>query len=764
MSGLPAPVLSHAEAWLKPISENAPAGEDAKYDDRHVSVRTEVGKMEAPAGGAVDWEKVAKEGTELLQNTSKDLLIASYTSYALYQTRGLPGLVSGLSMLAGLIDQFWDSMYPPAKRMRGRANAVTWLIDRAAPSLEGRQPEASERAVVEQLEEVSRALSQISREKYGDAAPAMRPLLDSIARMEMSLPEAPEETTQPNPAAGAPAVAPTDAPPPQTVTQPTPPAAPSPAAPPKPEAEAKPEAPDVGRWMNPISEAAPSGENAKYDDLHVSVRSEVGKLEAPAGGAVDWEKVVKEGTFLLQNTSKDLLIVVYVAMGLYENTGVPGLQLGLALINGVSEKFWETMFPPIKRMRGRGNALGWFTERCAQKLEGYQPKADEKAVLEGALAQAKQLASFSREKCGEHAPATRPLVDGLQRAVMSVPAPKPAAPPKPKEEPARAAPTKPAASPQRSAPKVELGAAPTASLADAEAAVGYLRDVGTALVSAAAKLRAASPQDPTAYRIMRQGLWLHMSNPPPAQAGKTKVPPLQPAVRSKLDLMAQNEKWPALLDEAESSLGTFRFALDLHRYVAMALKGMGAEAAARTVETEMISCLRRFEGIESFQAGDGSPLADQQTVAWLQSLAPTGGGPSAGGGEAMDEAATEALSAASAQAKKGALGEAISAVEAVARAQASGRARFSLRLGAAKIAFESQRPELARALHEGLDEQVRAHDLERWEPTLVAEHLSGYLKCIQAESKPPGGLPPEAGMLYRRLVRLDPVAAARMKV
>ena len=753
MSALPEPVLQRAKPWTAPISESSPSGEDAKYDDRHVSVRQEVAKLESPAADPVDWDKVVREGTELLQNTSKDLLIASYTCAGLFEQKGLEGLSIGLSLLAGLIDAHWETMFPPVRRMRGRTNAVSWMIERVAPILEAHQPSAADAPAVASLEESIQALSEIARERYEDATPAMRPLTSAVERIKMSLPAgaAPAPTPAPSPEPTPQATEPVEpAPDTSEDTQPTTPAeTPAPKAPPS--------GFDLSRWTAPISESSPSGEDAKYDDRHVSVRQEVAKLESPAADPVDWDKVVREGAELLQNTSKDLLICVYLAMGYYETQGLAGLHLGLAIVNAVCDAHWETMFPPIRRMRGRGNALSWYTERCAEMLEGITPKEVEKSALTGALEEANRLAGFARDKCGEHAPSTRPLLENLQRALMSVPKPKPKEPPPPpKEEP------KPAPKPAEPKPAASLGAAPAASLEDAQDVVKYLRTLGTSMIDAATKLRAANSLDPVAYRLIRQGLWLHINAPPPSDNGQSRVPPLAPNLRDRIALMSQNQKWAAVLDEAESALPTFRFCLSLHHRVAQALSQLGAAPARKAVEIEVGALVQRLDGVERLKAADGSPLADDETLEWLEGLK---GGEGGGSAPALqpEEDAKEALAAADALVKKGALGEAIQSLEAGARGRSAGRSGFSLRLSAAKLALDAGRPDLGRALHEGLDAVVEAHALERWDPALVAEHLKGYLKCLTKESKAPGGLPPEAGMLYRRLVRLDPVAAARMK-
>src|SRR5688572_22143620 len=105
-------VDSRADALLRAISTTAPTGENIAYDPRFEALRAEVGKLDSPAAGEVDWETVAKQGQQLLSSTSKDLLLASYTTYALFQIERLPGLAVGLGVLRGMLERYWDDCFP----------------------------------------------------------------------------------------------------------------------------------------------------------------------------------------------------------------------------------------------------------------------------------------------------------------------------------------------------------------------------------------------------------------------------------------------------------------------------------------------------------------------------------------------------------------------------------------------------------------------------------------------------------------------------
>ncbi len=107
--------------------------------------------------------------------------------------------------------------------------------------------------------------------------------------------------------------------------------------------------------LAPISAAQPGGDNASYDPEYEALRLEVTKLDSLTGGAVDWDKVVADSGAILTGKSKDYLVACYHAYALYETQKLPGLAVGLALLEGLFETYWETGFPPVKRARGRGS-------------------------------------------------------------------------------------------------------------------------------------------------------------------------------------------------------------------------------------------------------------------------------------------------------------------------------------------------------------------------------------------------------------------------
>jgi len=777
------------EAWLAPISDASPAGDDARYDPLHEQIRAEAAKLDSPTGGMPDWAKLVKQARELTSTKSKDLLIQSYAAYAMYNVDGLMGLASGVFLLAESMDRYWDAMQPPAKRVRARVNAIQWLTDRLDATLPETQVGASDYAAVTALEAAVRRLRGVVADKFEDQAPALRPLSDAVERLKLSLPEGAEpagDTEPPPPPAAAPApAAPAPVAPAPVASAPvaSAPAAPAPvaaapvaAAP----AAAAAEAPKVDHqallaerakpYLEPVPGASPAGVDAKFDPEHEELRSLVVALDSPTGAPVDWAKMAPRAGKILADKSKDLLIASYLAWGLWETQRFEGLATGLEVIAGICERYWEGCFPPVARLRGRANALAWLLERLETPLPEAQLTPGDRAAVELLEASAKRFASVVREKFEDAAPSVRPLLDNVQRLKMSLPEPAAPPPPKPAADPvpAPAAPPRPASPPPAAAPKpaasVSLGDAPAAALADPKEVGKFATAIGKSLIDASKALREAAPADPTSYTFVRLGLSLGFSLPP-AQGSETKVPPPPDMVVKDLEVAVGNGAWDQVISKAELALIGKRHWLDLHRFTALALTNLGASYASAKSAVIAATALwvKAYPQLLDFTFAGGMPFASELTKEWIQNeVMPSGGGETSGGDSSEG---AEVLSKARSAAAGGKMDEALTLLDSLANGARSGRARFRARLAMAQALAGGQTASAADAIFDVLLEEIDAVGLERWEPELAAECYRSHLGCLKQLKKPNDPtVSQQAALVYRRLCRVDPLAALKAGV
>ncbi|WP_043711757.1 type VI secretion system protein TssA [Corallococcus macrosporus] len=178
-----------ARPWAEPVPGASPAGVQAKHEPAYEAVALEVAKLESPASNAVRWDDVVEGAGDLLKHTTKDLWLAAYMAYGLYATRGVDGAATGAAVLAEVTERYWQDLFPEAKRLRGRANAVAWFVDRLGRILPTVEQASVSAEPLDALATAVKHLAQLSRERFSDMAPAFGPLQDAIARLRAGLPE-----------------------------------------------------------------------------------------------------------------------------------------------------------------------------------------------------------------------------------------------------------------------------------------------------------------------------------------------------------------------------------------------------------------------------------------------------------------------------------------------------------------------------------------------------------------------------------------------
>ena len=255
-----------------------------------------------------------------------------------------------------------------------------------------------------------------------------------------------------------------------------------------------------------------------------------------------------------------------------------------------------------------------------------------------------------------------------------------------------------------------------------------------------------------------------MPGAPPAQQGaKTGIPAPQPTSATQYETLLKNGNWAALLEETESAVKQHRFWIDLQRYVAVSLGGLGDEysGAREAVIAGTRSLLSRMPELLELQFVDGTPLCGEATRSWLSSEVLTGGGGAGGGGGTGGEE-DEIIAQVQGLAAGGKAPEAIGLIEKSLKVVGSDRARFRLRLSMARASSAGGNDFMARGVFAGLVQEAEERELDEWEPALSAELYEAYLTCLKSleKSGKPGG--PESASVYRRLCRVDPTAAFRV--
>lgn len=140
------------EGLLSPVPGENPSGQSLRYDpvydkirearraDEEPKLSEEASKKDVWGSYAIkkaDFLQVIKLSTEALSKRTKDVQIAVWLTEALLVQERIPGLTQGLDLVRGLMEGFWDTLYPEIEDgdLQMRAGPIEWLGGLLAPQV-----------------------------------------------------------------------------------------------------------------------------------------------------------------------------------------------------------------------------------------------------------------------------------------------------------------------------------------------------------------------------------------------------------------------------------------------------------------------------------------------------------------------------------------------------------------------------------------------------------------------------------------------------
>jgi type VI secretion system protein ImpA len=110
---------------------------------------------------------------------------------------------------------------------------------------------------------------------------------------------------------------------------------------------------DLDKLLQPISDDEPAGPDLEYDPAYLAaIRTAEGSPARQMGDTVaageepDWRTASELAAGLL-NRTKDLRVAVLLTRTLLRVQGLAGLDLGLAVLQGLVERFWNQVHPRL---------------------------------------------------------------------------------------------------------------------------------------------------------------------------------------------------------------------------------------------------------------------------------------------------------------------------------------------------------------------------------------------------------------------------------
>lgn len=161
-------------ALLQPLSESAPCGEDVSFSEVYDRIREER-RADDPSLSQGDWQtelktanwrNVVELSSQVLSGQSKDLQAAVWLGEALIARHGLAGVTDACDLLDGLLEYFWDGLYPPAEGddLDERASRLAWFNQYATLALRKAPLTSGEPAMSLNDWQISREVDNLARQ------------------------------------------------------------------------------------------------------------------------------------------------------------------------------------------------------------------------------------------------------------------------------------------------------------------------------------------------------------------------------------------------------------------------------------------------------------------------------------------------------------------------------------------------------------------------------------------------------------------------
>ena len=415
--------------------------------------------------------------------------------------------------------------------------------------------------------------------------------------------------------------------------------------------------------LNPIAGENPSGQSLRYAPVYDKIKEARRQDDDAAQGdwkierkAADWPFVIKTAGETLATKSKDLQLAAWLTEALLKTQGVGGLRDGLDLLKGLTETFWETLYPEIEDgdLELRAAPLDWVGGRLDRAVKdaaltrgGYSwfaykesrkvpteteagestPKAETReaavadgkltpeefdksfesspkayyvqlaADFDGALESLQALDGLCEEKFQDVAPSFGPLRQTLEEVQQAVRIFLQKKREKEPDEPVEGADSAAETVVEEEAPAADSGGAAPARArkpGGALSAEPVDRDDAIARVVSAAKyLRGENQYDPAPYLLLRGLRWGELrAAGSEIDQSLLAAPPSD--LRQDLKRLAMEGNWTEVLEVAERGMGMEcgRGWLDLQRYVGRACYELGSDY--EPIRNAVISGVRAF--------------------------------------------------------------------------------------------------------------------------------------------------------------------------
>ncbi|RLA76438.1 MAG: type VI secretion system protein TssA, partial [Epsilonproteobacteria bacterium] len=349
----------------------------------------------------------------------------------------------------------------------------------------------------------------------------------------------------------------------------------------------------------PIDEQNPAGKDVKYDEEFELVESEMSKLTSPSSASeIDWNLVSTTSYNILENKSKNILVAVYLSYAQYKLRGIDGLDDSVKVISDMLDNYWETLYPPKKRLKGRINAIEWWLGKISKDLEAIDDVVVESEKKDNLIANLKRIDDFLNEELDD-SPLFYNLIKLLDIKLVTDTK-------EIKKEVVEEKVLKTPATPPKESREINLHVEDD------------FKATADSLSMLLGQMIEAKDYRAELFVANRAFTWLDIDSLPSSQKNITMLasPDIQEV--EMLNALYKDKKYEDLLFSAESRITTYIFWLDLHYYVAESLKYLGENESSHVVYEQTQYFIRKLPNLQNLCFSDSMPFASKVTKKWLK--------------------------------------------------------------------------------------------------------------------------------------------------
>ena len=493
---------------------------------------------------------------------------------------------------------------------------------------------------------------------------------------------------------------------------------------------------------------SPVGEDCKYQDSFLFIEQEVDKsYSVTQDGSTDWKLIIKKSEDFLINESKDLKIASWWLYGLWREESWLGLKNGLYTYNELLKIFKKDLFPKSKK--AKTNILHWLNEILSEEFNNND--ALEKLIIDEEEIKnlLEELDLIIKEILENNEDNFKKIIRFINNKITEKNSKIPDIKVVKKEEITK--------NDTQIIKKDEIEKI-TEINSDADA-INILRTFKKNASLLCNYYRKNSISDLKALRITRLLSWLDTEGLPYADGKKTFLNPPSELELDDLENLYKNNSYEEALYLAEEIVEVSPFWLDGHLYVFNILEKTKNFPAAMEVKNTFINFIKTNEGILDFTFMDGRPFASGKTKKWIERELNSNKSNSKESTVVNDQEESSFKKIYD-LANDGNIFDAMYAMEEKFNTSKNIEEKFNWRLKHAQLAIEFEEKNIALALLEELEKDVKKYHLNEWNPKLASEVYNLLLTSFSNIDIPSDKLED----LYKNLCKTDISSAIKIKL